>query len=77
MANLYVSIEPRQSDRDAMLQAVQAHEPVSFRRLADRYHVALVVSVWKAECAAAESFAALVPVQRIGDVCLSRVKPPQ
>ena len=74
MSNPYVPLEPRQSDRDAMLKAVQEHEPASFGRLAGQYHVALVVSVGKAECAAAETFEPLVAVQRLGDVCLSRVR---
>jgi hypothetical protein len=75
MSNPYVALEPRQSDRDAMLKAMREHDPVLFGRLAGAYRVSLVVSVGKAECDAADTFEALVAVQRLGDVCLSRVKP--
>ena len=74
MSNPYVPLEPRQSDRDAMLKAVREHDPVAFGRLAGPYHVALVLSVGTADCAAAETFEPLVAVQRLGDVCLSRVR---
>jgi hypothetical protein len=57
-----------------MLMAVQAHDITTFRPLAERYDVALVVSVGATECEAAQTFEALVAVERLGDVCLARVR---
>jgi hypothetical protein len=74
MANPYVPVEQRVADREAMLRAVQAHDRDTFTQLSDRYRVSLVMSVGRNECAAAESFDPLVPVQRSGDVCLARVR---
>lgn len=74
MGNPYVAIEPRATERDAMLKAVQQHDVGTFQQLAQRYQVALMMSVGDAECGAAESFPLLAEVQRHGIVCLARVR---
>ena len=74
MANPYVPIEQRIADREAMLRAVQQHNRDAFLRLSERYDVSLVMSVGKTECAAAETFDLLTPIERLGDVCLARVR---
>lgn len=75
-SNPYVELGTRTADRDRMLKAVQEHDLAAFRPLAERYAVSLVVMVGGRECDAAQTFEAFVPQERLGDVCLSRVRFP-
>ena len=71
LSNPYVAIEPRSTDRDRMLVAIDHADVATFASLAAAYHVAAVVSVGGRECTAASIM--LTPVWRSGDVCVSTI----
>jgi hypothetical protein len=73
-SNPYVPVAERVADRDRMLRAVADHDVAVFRPLAERYGVRLVLEVGQSECEAAERFDALAEVERLGNVCLLRVR---
>jgi hypothetical protein len=71
-SNPYIDNAGRVRDRDAMLEALRAHNHERIRVLAGAYHVTHVVGVGAEECGAMAG-PELQLLYAFGDVCVSRL----
>lgn len=71
-SNPYVENAARVRDREAMLEALKAHDTRRFTDLADAYHVTHVVGVGAAECAEMIDPPRVQLLYRSGDLCVFR-----